>query len=79
MHKADTRTGIVAFIHCSYCLEEREAPDTCLGASPEGDLIVWCNRHNVAICRIPNDTIASELMKLAGFECECGQHKETLH
>jgi hypothetical protein len=79
MHKADPKTGIVAFLNCSHCLEEREMPSIYVGASPEGDLIVWCSKHDVAIVKMLNDTVASELRSLANFECECGQHKETLH
>lgn len=79
MHKADPKTGIVAFFHCSHCLEERGEPSIYVGASPEGDLIVWCARHNAPIVVMPNGTVAKELRDVAGFECECGNHKETLH
>lgn len=88
MNECDPDTGIVAYMHCSLCLSEcsnlHVAPSDysriSVGTSPEGDLVVWCNRHNTLVIQLPNSEIAEELFKVASADCDCGRHgKETTH
>lgn len=87
MTDSDPKTGIYAYMHCVMCLNDMPSHLTpqiyaklAVGVSPEGDLIVWCLRHDTPVTRMPNDKVADELMLAAHSECDCGRHKkETRH
>jgi hypothetical protein len=80
-------TGIYAYMHCIKCLDEipdgvdpASYSDIAVGISPRGDLIVWCNRHSVAVARFKNSEVSKELLLASNTPCKCGNHpKETVH
>jgi len=81
----DPETGISAYLHCMHCIEscpKDESPAEyarlSIGASPTGDLIVWCNRHGVCVLNIRNDKIGEELFQAGGAECAgCGKGEKS--
>ena len=77
MDKSD-KTGIAAFIACPNCLDSYVDSDLVVGASPEGALIIWCNRCEQQIANIPNDQIANEMLSVTR-ECDCCGKKEISH
>ena len=86
MNDIDTETGIVAYMHCIHCLHEcpegispADYSNLSIGVSPHGALIVWCNRHKVAVFDCPGEQVEETLMLAAGTECECCHGKETAH
>ncbi len=79
MTRVDPETGIVAYLHCARCLNENEWADISVGVSPEGDLIIWCNRHGEKVTRMLNETVAHDLMLAAGMECAHCHKKGLAH
>jgi hypothetical protein len=82
----DPETGISAYMHCTFCLEQcppdqspAEFARLSIGASPQGDLIVWCNRHGVCVTRMRNDEIGEAFFKAGGVECSCCGKGEKAH
>ena len=81
-------TGIQMYIHCHKCMEEvarmpgaspKEYARTQTGVTPSGSLVVWCNRHDEAVCVFTNDTVQQWLLRLAGTSCDGEDHKEEPH
>lgn len=78
---ADPHTGIQMYFHCRKCVAAKP-PDTTprdwarteMGVSPEGDLIVWCIRHEGLIARLSNATLSQTLRGFTSSQCE-GPHE----
>lgn len=80
---ADPETGIVTYLHCRKCLAEierlklpvspKEYAYSQTGFGPEGQVIVWCTRHNVLIMRVSLDTIRDVALSMVG-RCEHHTH-----
>ena len=77
---ADQETGIKRYLHCCTCIRElndsgnpvspSEYAQIEAGVSPHGDLIIWCKRHNMAVCKIANARMSSMFARLASRECD---------
>lgn len=67
------------WLHCAKCLDEK--PDGIspkdwsrqqAGVTPEGRLIVWCNRHNCEVADLILDEV--EMEQFEGMTCpECNK------
>jgi hypothetical protein len=86
MNDFDPETGIAAYMHCVECISEcppNQSPAQyarlSIGASPNGDLIVWCNRHSMAVTRMRNDEIGQEFFRAGSVECSCCGKGERTH
>lgn len=82
------------FVNCTDCLSEipegasaQDYARLSLAATPQGDLLLGCNRHNVIVTLIPNKDLAMAFKSLGLQTCTgCGSpghkhdhSKETVH
>lgn len=72
----EPESGIVLYLHCKKCLREipegeapRDFSRTQAGIGPQGELIVWCNRHNMAVCVLHNKDIGNKLLDFVSGGC----------
>lgn len=86
MNDFDPETGISAYMHCVHCLDNcpsdqspAEYARLSIGASPTGDLIVFCNRHHAIVAKMRNDEIGEQFFKAGGVECSCCGKGEKAH
>jgi len=77
---------VYAYWHCIDCIEElpahvsaRDYSHISVGVTNQGDLIVWCDRHDQQILKIDNETVQKELQEAGMSACpHCGE-TETKH
>lgn len=73
-NEPEPETGILLYLHCKKCLQEKPTgispakyQQSQAGLSPEGDLIVWCLRHEVLICRLKG---SESMRQIVGAGCQ---------
>lgn len=76
-------SGIVLYLHCRQCiatlpdgLSPREYVKVEVGLSQKGELIVWCLRHDILVCRLSG---TPQMKGLVGAGCTCCDHRESGH
>jgi hypothetical protein len=69
----DPETGIATYIHCKKCYRDKPSNESMdeyalnhTGVNLQGDLIVWCRRHEELVCQIKNKNLSDLLFSLAG-------------
>lgn len=66
-------SNIIRFMHCARCIAEPAQPPRIeAGITPEGDLQVWCTRHDIEVVTIELPQ-GSKLSIPACAHCAAGQ------
>lgn len=73
-NEPEPKTGILLYLHCKKCLQEKPSnispaqyQQTQSGISPEGNLIVWCLRHDILVCLLSG---SESMRQLVGAGCQ---------
>lgn len=81
---AEPQTGIVNYFHCRKCLAEcgplqspKDYARIQAGVGVNGELIIWCNRHEVLVGRIANDNVSEWLRDMVFSGCD--EHQDHTH
>lgn len=70
------KSGILLYLHCRDCLDQLEPPDVEIGVTQEGDLVIWCARHEKLVMRVNNSEASETLLELLGGGCDDRAHHE---
>jgi hypothetical protein len=86
MDTIDTRE--LTYLTCAMCEEEIPEGESVrsygrlnVASTPEGDMVVGCERHMAVVVYIKNNELSHHMLMLAGKPCSCGlsHKKETVH
>jgi hypothetical protein len=70
------KSGIHLYLHCADCLDESEPSDLEVGLTANGDLVVWCARHDKPVLHLDNAGASGTLLELLSQGCDSSGHED---